>query len=293
MQRLKILLVISAVLHFAIVCPAVAKVVQYDLDISYKTRQVAGKEIKALAIDDSIPGPALNFREGDVARIIFKNSIDVATSIHWHGILFPSGQGMAPSTAAPLIQPGETKKFEFTIKQSGTHWFHIHEELQKRRGVFGSIVITPKEGELVSADKSEVIVLMDWTKDDPDEVLHTLKSGNDYYSLKKGSMQSLWGAVKEGALVNVMQRSFMRMPPMDISDVPMRASLPTENLKCPSPPGLGKKCVCALSIPPPPPIFICNSPVAPFKWFPPMGWTFNLWNWIVSSLPLAKPTTCW
>lgn len=205
--------------NLIIVFPSTAKVIQYDLNISYKILNVAGREIESIAINDSIHGPALNFREGDVARIHFKNNTDIATSVHWHGIQFPSDQdGAAPGTD-PVIEPGETKKFEFTIKQSGTHWFHIHAGLQKQRGVFGSIVISPKEGERVFADRSEVIALMDWTNDDPDEVLRTLKSGNEYYSLKKGSMQSLLGALKADAFMDVLKRSLMRMPPMDISDV--------------------------------------------------------------------------
>lgn len=219
MKRIKILLIIFLMFNLKIVFSCAAEIVQYDLNISYKTLNVAGKEIKALAINDSIPGPALQFREGDVARIHFKNSTDIATAVHWHGLLLPSDQDVSLSATDPLIEPGGTKKFEFTIKQSGTHWFHIHAGYKEQRGVYGSVVITPKEGERVLADRSEVIVLMDWTNDDPDEVLRTLKSGNDYYSLKKGTMQSLLGAAKAGALLDTFKRSFMRMPPMDISDV--------------------------------------------------------------------------
>jgi len=188
MKRWKIFLIIDLLLNLIIVFPSTAEVVQYDLNISYKALNVAGKNIKAIAINDSIPGPALRFREGDIARIYFKNNTDVATSVHWHGILLPYDQDVVLNVTDPLIEPGETKKFEFAIKQSGTYWFHLHAGLQEKRGVYGSIVITPKEGERVSADQSEVILLADWTNDDLDEVLHTLKSGNDYYSLKKSGL---------------------------------------------------------------------------------------------------------
>jgi FtsP/CotA-like multicopper oxidase with cupredoxin domain len=219
MKRTRVSLIIFLMFYLIIVFPCDAKIVQYDLSISYKVLSIAGKEIESLAVNDSIHGPALNFREGDVARILFKNNTDTAASVHWHGLVLPSGQDGAPPAIDPIIEPGETKKFEFTIQQSGTHWFHIHAGLKKQRGVFGSIIISPKEGERVLSDRSEVIALMDWTNDDPDEVLRTLKSGNDYYSLKKGSMQSLLGAAKAGALLDTFKRSFMRMPPMDISDV--------------------------------------------------------------------------
>ena len=202
-----------------------ASIVEYDLNISYKTLNITGQDVKAMALNDSIPGPTLRFREGDVARIRFKNSMDVATSVHWHGVLLPYRQDGVPYVSNPPIEPGETKTFEFTIKQAGTYWFHSHTGLQEQRGVYGSIVITPKKGERVSSDQDEVIVLSDWTDENPDEILRTLKSGSDYFSLQKGTMQSLLGAAKEGALMDVTKRSLMRMPPMDISDVAYDAFL--------------------------------------------------------------------
>ena len=202
-----------------------SSVVEYKLNISYKTINITGKDVTAMALNDSIPGPTLRFREGDIARIYFKNNMDVATSVHWHGILLPYRQDGVPYVANPPIAPGETELFEFPIKQAGTYWFHSHTGLQEQRGVYGSIVITPKEGELISSDQDKVIVLSDWTDENPNEILRTLKSGNDFYSLKKGAMQSLFGAIKEGALINVAKRSLMRMPPMDVSDIAYDAFL--------------------------------------------------------------------
>ena len=160
-----------------------AGIVEYDLDINFKTINISGKSSKAMAINNSIPGPTLRFREGDTARIRIKNSMNVETSIHWHGLLLPYRQDGVPYVTNPPIEPGKTNVFEFQIKQSGTYWFHSHTGLQEQRGVYGSIVITPKEGERVTSDQDKVIVLSDWTNENPDEVLRTLKSGNDFYSI--------------------------------------------------------------------------------------------------------------
>jgi len=137
----------------------------------------------------------------------------------------PYRQDGVPYVTNPPIEPGKTNVFEFQIKQSGTYWFHSHTGLQEQRGVYGSIVITPKEGERVTSDQDKVIVLSDWTNENPDEVLRTLKSGNDFYSIKKGTMQNLFGAAKRNALSDMAKRSSMRMPPMDISDVAYDAFL--------------------------------------------------------------------
>jgi FtsP/CotA-like multicopper oxidase with cupredoxin domain len=171
-----------------------------------------------MTINDSIPGPTLRFKEGDFARIYVRNEMDVETSIHWHGILLPNLQDGVPYLTTPPILPGTTYTYEFPIKHSGTYWYHSHTGLQEQRGVFGSIVIEPAAPG-IQTDQDHVVVFSDWTDENPDEVLRTLKSGNDYYSLKKGSTQSVLGAVKANALKDVMKRSWTRMPPMDVSDI--------------------------------------------------------------------------
>lgn len=65
---------------------------EYDLVIRYQDVNLTGREVKAMTINDSIPGPTLRFHKGDVAIIHVRNEMDVETSIHWHGILLPNFQ---------------------------------------------------------------------------------------------------------------------------------------------------------------------------------------------------------
>lgn len=191
---------------------------EYNLVIRYQNINITGRNVQAMTVNDSIPGPTLSFKVGDTARIHVRNEMDVETSVHWHGILLPNLQDGVPYVTTPPIMPGGTFTYEFPITHSGTYWYHSHTGLQEQRGVFGSIVIEP-ETLPVKVDIDHVVVLSDWTDEDPDEVLRTLKSGSKYYSLKKGSVQSVSGAIKADALTDVLQRSWMRMPPMDISDI--------------------------------------------------------------------------
>jgi FtsP/CotA-like multicopper oxidase with cupredoxin domain len=191
---------------------------EYDLVISYQIVNITGRDVQAMTINDSIPGPTLRFNEGDIARIHVSNEMDVETSIHWHGILLPNLQDGVPYVTTPPILPGTTFTYEFPIKHSGTYWYHSHTGLQEQRGVFGSIVIKPVTPS-VKTYIDHVVVISDWTDENPDEVLRILKSGSEYYSLKKGSVQSLAGAIKANAFPDVLNRSWMRMPPMDISDI--------------------------------------------------------------------------
>jgi FtsP/CotA-like multicopper oxidase with cupredoxin domain len=197
---------------------AYGETVEYDLFIEYKTVNFTGKEVEAMTINGTIPGPTLYMREGDFVKVRVHNRMDVETSIHWHGLLVPNKEDGVPYLTTPPIKPGKMREFSFPIIQSGTYWYHSHTGLQEQRGLYGSIVIYPKDKNM-QADREYVLVLSDWTDENPDEVLRTLKRGSDYYLLKKGTMQSLVGAIRADALKEMFERSLMRMPPMDISDV--------------------------------------------------------------------------
>lgn len=197
---------------------ATGKTVEYDLHINSQEVNFTGAPAQALTINNSVPGPTIELTEGDFARIRVHNHLAEETSIHWHGILLPNREDGVPYLTTLPILPDSTHLFEFPVKQSGTYWYHSHTEFQEQRGVYGSIVIHPKQ-ETIAAARDYVLVLSDWTDESPEEVMRSLKRGSEYYQLKKKSVQSLAGVLQAGALRETFSRSLTRMPPMDISDV--------------------------------------------------------------------------
>jgi CopA family copper-resistance protein len=196
----------------------IAATVEYDLTIAEQQVNVTGRPVKAMTINNDIPGPVLRFTEGDTARIRVQNTMAVETSIHWHGILVPPGMDGVPFVSFPPIRPGATFTYEFPVRQSGTYWYHSHSGLQEQRGVYGAMVITPRDS-LMPAEPEQVILFSDWTDENPHAVLRTLKRGSEWYALAKGSGQSLLGAARLGMLGDFFSRELQRMPPMDIADV--------------------------------------------------------------------------
>ena len=200
--------------------PTNGPVVEYDLHIAEQTLSPAGKPVRVLTINGSLPGPTLRFREGDVARIRVHNDLrSEDTSTHWHGLLLPNAQDGVPHVTTPPIMPGQTHTFEFPLRHSGTYWYHSHTHLQEQAGIYGSIVVLPRGGERVKADRDQVLVLSDWTNEKPEEVHRTLMRGSDYYGLKRGSAQSIVGAIQHDALKEYIDREWSRMNAMDVADV--------------------------------------------------------------------------
>lgn len=210
---------VAALLLLFLVAPAplVAATVEYDLTIAEQEVTLTGQPVRAMTINNTIPGPVLRFTEGDTARIRVHNAMDAETSIHWHGILVPPGMDGVPYVSFPPIPPGTTFTYEFPLRQSGTYWYHSHSGLQEQRGVYGAIVINPRGQNMAATDP--VILLSDWTDENPHAVLRTLKRGSGWYALAKGSGQSLLGAAKLAMLGDFFIRELQRMPPMDIADV--------------------------------------------------------------------------
>ena len=196
-----------------------AKTVNYDLNLSEMTVNFSGKERRAMAINGSIPGPTLRFTEGDDAVMRVRNDLKESTSIHWHGLLVPNDQDGVPHVNMAPIKPGETREYRFRLRHGGTFWYHSHSGLQEQLGIYGSIVITPKGGERIKTDHDLVVVLSDWTNESPYDVLAQLRAGQEWQQIKKGTAQSIVGAIQHDALPDMVKRSMRRMPPMDFSDV--------------------------------------------------------------------------
>lgn len=212
------ILIVACASALCLSLSALAETVEYSLHIERGTVNFTGKDRPAMMINGGIPGPTLKFTDGDDAIIHVENRMDVDTSIHWHGLLLPPNMDGVPYVTNPPIEPGKTATFKFRLRQSGTYWYHSHTGDQEQRGIYGSIVIRPKR-ENRRADRDEVVLLSDWTDEDPHEVLRTLKRGSEWYAIKKKSAQSVLGAAKHGSAGSFFKRELNRMPPMDIADV--------------------------------------------------------------------------
>jgi FtsP/CotA-like multicopper oxidase with cupredoxin domain len=123
-----------------------------------------GCKAKCWGYNGSTPGPTIEAVEGDRVRILVTNKLPEATTIHWHGILLPSGMDGIAGLTQPPILPGETWAYEFTLRQHGTHMYHPHadEMTQMAFGMMGMFIIHPKNGEIEPIDRDYVILLHNW-----------------------------------------------------------------------------------------------------------------------------------
>jgi CopA family copper-resistance protein len=196
--------------------PIAIRIGETEIDID-------GRRGSAVTLNGTVPGPLLRFREGDEAVIHVTNALDEDTSIHWHGLLVPNAMDGVPGVNFPGIRPGETFTYRFPIRQYGTYWYHSHSGLQEQLGHYGPLLIEPAAGEPEPFDREHVIVLSDWTFENPHRLLAKLKKHPDVYNRQQRTVADFFRDVADRGLGRTLEDRLawgrMRMNPTDISDV--------------------------------------------------------------------------
>ena len=123
----------------------------FDLAIEAHHVNFTGRQVKALKINGTLPGPTLKWREGDTVTIAVTNHLPDATSIHWHGIRVPAPMDGVPGLSFAGIAPGKTFVYRFPVLQNGTYWYHSHSGFQEQLGLWGALVIEPRDTHQVHA----------------------------------------------------------------------------------------------------------------------------------------------
>ncbi len=211
----------------------------YHLYISDTLVNYTGKRRPAIAVNGTLPGPTLEFTEGDTAEIYLHNEMMMETSVHWHGILLPNQYDGVSYLTTPPIKAMQTYMVRIPIRQNGTYWYHSHTMLQEQIGTYGAFIIhkrrdgpdiakgpadgSGKDGEKAGsawADLPEVTILLsDWTDEKPYEVDRSLHNATDWYAIKKKSTQNYGEAAKKGYFKTKLTNEWQRMQAMDVSDV--------------------------------------------------------------------------
>ncbi|MEQ9145618.1 MAG: copper resistance system multicopper oxidase [Parvibaculaceae bacterium] len=195
----------------------------FDLAIGRTDFQIDGQTAHAKTINGTVPGPLLRFKEGETVTLRVRNDLDEDTSIHWHGILLPAEMDGVPGISFPGIRPGETFEYRYTLKQSGTYWYHSHSGLQEQSGVYGPMIVDPAEPDPIGYDREYVVMLSDWTFENPDHVFAKLKKQSDYYNFQKRTIGDFFRDASEHGLGETLSDRLawgrMRMDPTDIADI--------------------------------------------------------------------------
>jgi len=203
--------------------PSMLRGNQFDLNIGYQPVNFTGKDRMATAVNGSVPAPILRWREGERVTLRVKNNLAKDSSLHWHGLILPAEMDGVPGLSFDGIKPGETFEYQFDVNQSGTYWYHSHSGFQEQTGLYGAIIIDPRDPDPVSYDREYVVMLSDWSDEDPEAIYAKLKKLSHYYNFRERTVGDLWQDIKYKGITETWNErdmwNQMRMSETDISDV--------------------------------------------------------------------------
>ncbi|MFZ5635908.1 MAG: copper resistance system multicopper oxidase [Pseudomonadota bacterium] len=201
----------------------------FDLVIGESPVNFTGRTRPGVTVNGTVPAPTLRLREGTAVELRVRNALPPGsihgrqTSIHWHGILLPANMDGVPGMSFDGIGPGETYRYRFDLRQSGTYWYHSHSGFQEQAGLYGALIVDPAEPEPFSYQRDYVVLLSDWTDLSPADLYARLKKMPGHDNLYKRTVGDFArDARRDGLGATLRDRKAwgeMRMTPTDLSDV--------------------------------------------------------------------------
>jgi len=136
-----------------------------------------GVRVSTWAYGGQLPGKEIRAKKGDVLRVDLRNNLPQDTTVHWHGLAIRNDMDGVPALTQDPVKAEADFRYEFTLPESGTFWFHPHVGMQLDRGLYAPLIIEDP-AEPGKYDTEVVVVLDDWidgTGTTPDAVLANLR----------------------------------------------------------------------------------------------------------------------
>ena len=169
-----------------------------------------GVRYPAWTYNGRVPGPTLRCREGEALRVRFVNGSEHPHTMHFHGFHPPTMDGI-PEVGDGVIAPGQSTTYEFEADPFGLHLYHCHvSPLAEHiaRGLYGALIIDPKEGR---PEAEELVMVMNGFNTNFDA------EGNQLYAVNTVAFHYVNEPieVKRGELVRIYLVNILEFDPIN------------------------------------------------------------------------------
>ncbi|WP_379141019.1 multicopper oxidase family protein [Paracoccus pacificus] len=177
---------------FAAPRASIAQAAAPTLRAATRTLDIDGRAGRVFGLINGNGTPGLTLDPGQRFRLDLINDLAEPTIIHWHGQIPPNAQDGAPDLPMPLLQPGESRSFDFATAP-GTHWMHSHVPIQEMQLLAAPLIVRRPED--LSADRQEVTMFLhDFSFRAPEDVLDEIRSGGEHADAAKADAMQTGGA---------------------------------------------------------------------------------------------------
>ena len=133
------------------------------MDASLVRRTIAGKEYVMMAYGGMYPGPLIRSDRGSKVVVEFTNNLEMATTVHWHGLRLDNAFDGVPGVTQDPVLTGQTFTYELKFPDTGMYWYHPHmrEDVQQDLGLYGNMLVDPTEEDYYAPVNREVPLILD------------------------------------------------------------------------------------------------------------------------------------
>jgi FtsP/CotA-like multicopper oxidase with cupredoxin domain len=135
---------------------------EFELKIMPVKKRIGDATVRMLAYNGSVPGPTLKVPQGATINVHVTNHGDLEATVHWHGLRLENRYDGTHDTQAP-IPVGETFAYQVHVPDPGAYWYHPHirEDYGQEMGLYGNILVTPREPDYWPPANRELLLTLD------------------------------------------------------------------------------------------------------------------------------------
>ena len=195
----------------------------FDLAVGELAVNFTGAMRHATVVNGQLPAPLLRWRRGRHVTLRVRNTLPSTDLDPLARHRAAGGHGRRARPQFHGHRPGETYVYRFTVNQAGTYWYHSHSRFQEQVGLYGPIVIEPRDGERFPTDREHVVLLSDWTDADPERIYATSEEAEQLLQLRQADRRRFLARCRRARPRQGARRAThverMRMDPSDLADV--------------------------------------------------------------------------
>jgi suppressor of ftsI len=134
-----------------------------DLEAMIVKRTINGKVLTMYGYNGQYPGPLIRVKQSATIKVRFKNSIELPSTVHWHGVRLANKNDGTPDVTQKEVPPGGTYEYTVVFPDAGVYWYHPHvrEDIAQELGLYGNMLVDPSAADYYSPVNREEILMLD------------------------------------------------------------------------------------------------------------------------------------
>jgi FtsP/CotA-like multicopper oxidase with cupredoxin domain len=134
-----------------------------EMRIGPVRNSIGSDEVRMLAYNGSIPGPAFKVKQGTTVSVKVTNDAGLPQTVHWHGLRLENRFDGVPYETQEPISVGGTFTYRLQFPDPGLYWYHPHirEDYGQELGLYGQILVDAADPDYWPPVNRDIMLTLD------------------------------------------------------------------------------------------------------------------------------------